>query len=145
MEQFPKEWVDRFINEIEYTDFNYKCFLESKRNKKYMVWDSEFWQTLRTKKELKAKSGCYALFQTNIHTYERTLLYIGTSKNIRKRFERHNIYTVLERMPDGKNFLFISVRYCPDEERQNLEKELIECHQPPLNREYVWMKELNNG
>lgn len=63
---------------------------------------------------------------------ERALiLYIGQTNNLQKRWRSHHRFPQL----DGKKEVLISWLECPENERFELERDLIRLHSPLLNRE----------
>lgn len=82
--------------------------------------------------------GVYLIFIANYLTKEKRLIYVGSSKNIRNRIEKHNKWHTWFSLLEDFEFIYDMCREC--ENNIEFEKWLIKRLHPKLNKQHNGLK-----
>lgn len=109
---------------------------------KSFAFNPEEWNTPNTYnfnfKQPPNKSGVYLLVKAEILTGHKSryvkheILYVGSSRNLKKRYNSHEVLNMLQKQHDYIQFYFKEV-----DNHFEIEKELIKLIQPKYNKKWL--------
>jgi excinuclease UvrABC nuclease subunit len=75
--------------------------------------------------------GVYIITTYDLDTHERTILYIGSAKNLKVRLKAHEVKRMLHYFYD-----YIAVFFLEFDDFRQVEKELIRKYRPQFNKQF---------
>lgn len=90
---------------------------------------------MKKHKSTPVESGVYVFLIKNERTRKSSILYIGSSINLKARLCCHSIIGFSKRI---ESYYTISVKYALTEQHDDIERRLISKFKPSLNIQYNW-------